>query len=122
MKNLSLAEQEFLKAFENIEVVEYVEDLRAYYDCEGKVYTFSASDYPSGDLWISIDRALYDTHDWQWLWVIDGKIVKRKPVYTRHFPLTPSDKGVKVVKYHASVVVEPHEESSDVEYYERRNS
>ena len=122
MKNLSSAEQEFLKAFENIKIVEHVDDLRAYYNEEGKVWTFAASAYPQGDKWIAIDRTLYETHDWHWLWVADGKIVERKPNYNYNFPLTRSDKGVKVVKYHASVVVEPHEEYQEVEYYERRNS
>lgn len=122
MKKTLSAEEEFLKAFENIEAVEHVEDLRAYYDAEGKVWTFAASAYPQGDQWIAIDRKLYETHDWHWLWVVDGKIVERRPNYNYYFPLTPSDKGVKVVKYHASVVVEPHEEYQEVEYYERRNS
>ena len=122
MKKTLSAEQEFLKAFENIEAVEQVDDLRAYYDSEGKIWTFAASSYPQGDQWIAIDRTLYETHEWQWLWVADGKIIERRPNYNYYFPLTRSDKGVKVVKYHASVVVESHEEYQEVEYYERRNS
>ena len=122
MKNLSLAEQEFLKAFENVEVVEHVDDLRAYYDDEGKVWTFAASGYPQGDCWITIDRELYNTHEWSHLYVIDGKIVERKPNYNYYFPLTTSDKGAKVVRYHANIVVEPYEDYEEVEYYDRRNS
>lgn len=122
MKKTLSAEEEFLQAFSSIQVIEYKDDLRAYYHENGKIWTFAASAYPPGDQWISIDRKLYETHDWHWLWVIDGKIVERKPNYNYYFPLTASNKGVKVVKYHASVVVEPHEEYNEVEYYERRNS
>ena len=117
MKNLSLAEQEFLKAFETIEPIEWVDDLRAYYDEDGKVTSFVGSGYPQGDNWIAIDRALYNTHDWTYLYVIDGKIVERKPTNNYYFPLTKSDKGVKVVRYHANVVVESHEDYEDIEYY-----
>ena len=122
MKNLSLAEQEFLKAFENIEPVEWEDDLRAYYNEDGKVTSFAGSGYPAGDNWIAIDRALYNTHEWAWLWVVDGKIVKREPSNNYYFPLTKSDKGVKVVIYHANIVVESHEDYDRVEYYAKRNS
>ena len=117
MTKILSAEEEFLLAFTFVTPVEHVDDLRAYYDDEGKVWTFAASGYPQGNNWISIDRELYNTHEWSHLWVIDGKIIERKPNYNYYFPLTKSDKGVKVVRYHANVVVESHEDYEDIEYY-----
>jgi len=121
MTKILSAEEEFLKAFDNIPVVETVEEYRAYYDEDGWVTGFTASGFPTGDNWIHIDRELYMTHNWRDLKVVDGKIVHEPPKYYYYFPLTKSDKGVKVVKYHASVVVESCEEYSEVEYYDRNN-
>lgn len=122
MKKTLSAEEEFFKALASVEEITYKEDLRAYFDQDGWVTAFTGSDYPPGDNWISIDKALYITGDWAWLRVINGKIVKQEPKYTHHFGLTKSDVGVKVVKYHASVVVESHEDYIDVEYYDSRNN
>ena len=120
-KTLS-AEEEFLQAFANINPTTVAEEYRAYYDKDGWIIGFTASGFPAGDNWIAIDRELYITHDWRDMRLVDGKITYIAPKISHHFSLTSSNKGVKVVKYHASVVVEPHEEYSQVEYYERRNS
>ena len=115
-------EQEFLAAFESFKPIVVVEDLRAYYDDDGWVYTFAGSGYPEGANWIAISRELYQTHNWQWLRLVNGKLIEQKPNFLYKFPLIKSDKGVKVVKHHASLVIEPHEEYKDVEYYDRRDN
>lgn len=117
-----LGEEEFLQAFSNIVPVTVIEDYRAYYDAEGCVTGFAGSGFPDGDNWISIDRELYITHNWTNLHVVDGKIVYIAPVYYYHFSLTRGTKGVKVVKYHAGLVVESDEEYTDIEYYDKRNN
>lgn len=122
MKKTLSAEEEFLKALSSIEEIKYKQDLRAYFDSDGWITAFTGSDYPTGDNWISIDKELYVTGDWAWLRIIDGKIVKQQPTLMHYFSLTASNTGVKVVKYHASVVVESYEDYSDVEYYDSRNS
>lgn len=122
MTKILSAEEELLQAFANIEPINIVEEYRAYYDDDGWITGFAASGFPEGDNWIAIDRELYVTHNWRDMRLVDGKITYIPPKHYYYFSLTPSDKGVKVVKYHASVVVEPHEEYSEVEYYERRNS
>ena len=121
MTKILSAEEEFLKAVNNILEVQVVEEYRAYYDEDGWITGFTASGFPEGDNWIHIDRELYITHNWRDLKLVDGKIVHVPPTYYHYFPLTKSDKGVKVVKYHASVVVEPHEEYNEVEYYDRNS-
>jgi hypothetical protein len=52
--------------------------------------------------------------------VVDGKICRVEPDYFHHFALTRSNKGVKVVRGHAGIVVE--DDYLETEYYERRNS
>ena len=122
MSKILSAEEEFLKAFETIEPIEWVEEYRAYYNHEGWVTGFAGSGFPDGDNWVTIDKELYQSDKWRYLRLVNGKLERQEPKIEYSFPLTPSDKGVKVVKYHASVVVEPYEEYSEVEYYERRNS
>jgi len=114
-------EAEFLQALElltdhPVASTEY----RAYYDADGCVTGFSGSGFPDGDNWIHISREIYILHDWNFLKVVDGKIIRVEPTYLHHFALTRSNKGVKVVKGHASIVVE--DDYLETEYYERRNS
>ena len=115
-------EADFLSAFTDIVQPVVPEDYRAYYDEDGWVTGFAGSGFPTGDNWIAINRDLYTTHEWNWLRVINGSIVKQQPVYTYHFSLTKSDKGVKIVKNHAGIVIEEGEEYTDIEYYDKRNN
>ena len=120
---MNRAEEEFLLAFANITPIEVVEEYRAYYDCEGKVIFYMANNFIETDLkWVSITREDYQAQDHQWMWVVDSKLVKRLPTYDHYFSLTRSDKGVKVVKNHAGLVLEPDETYKDVEYYDNRNN
>lgn len=121
MTNLSLADLEFLKAIESWQPPAIVEEYRAYYDNEGQVTGFAGSGFPIEGNWIPISRETYLAHNWQNLKVKDGKLIHVEPTYNHIFALTISDKGFKVVKNHAGIILEPAEEYSTVEYYERRN-
>lgn len=121
MTNLSPADLEFLKALEFWQEPEIVEEYRAYYDDEGRVLGFSGSGFPKDGNWIFISREVYITHDWQYYKVKDGQLIKEIPKFDHIFALTHSDKGYKVVKNHAGIILEPDEEYPHVEYYERRN-
>jgi hypothetical protein len=112
-------ESEFLQALSAISAIPAVEEYRAYYDTDGWVTGFSGSGFPDTDNWINISREMYVTHDWSCMRVVDGKICRVEPVYFHHFALTRSNKGVKVVKDHAGIVVE--DSYLETEYYERRN-
>lgn len=120
---MNRAEEEFLLAFANITPVEIVEEYRAYYDDSGKVAFYMANNFIDTDLkWVNITREEYQAQDHQWMWVVDSKLVRRLPTYDHYFSLTLSDKGVKVVKYHASLVLEPGETYDNVEYYTTRKN
>jgi hypothetical protein len=112
-------ESEFLQALTSITVSPIVEEYRAYYDADGWVTGFSGSGFPDTDNWINISREIYVTHDWSCMRVVDGKIFRVEPVYFHHFALTRSNKGVRVVKGHAGIVIE--DDYLETEYYERRN-
>lgn len=121
---MSPAEQELAKAFADIQPVKVVEEYRAYYDAEGWITGFAGSGFPENmDNWVHIPRELYVTHTWNHLRLIDGNIVKIEPNYNHYFALTKSNKGFKIVKGHAGIILEDHDNySGQVEYYEKRNS
>lgn len=121
MTNLSPADLEFLKAFESWQAPQVNEEYRAYYTNEGWVTGFAGSGFPNDGNWINIPRETYITHDWQNLKVVDGKLIRVEPVYNHVFALTTSNKGYKVVKNHAGIILESDEEYPTVEYYERRD-
>jgi hypothetical protein len=73
------AEEEFLLAFANLTPVEeVVGEYRAYYSSDGKVTFYMANNFIDTDLkWINISQEEYRAQDHQWMWVVDGKLVKR---------------------------------------------
>jgi len=121
-KNLmTTSEQELIRAFLDMEpFVPVNEEYRAYYDNDGWVTSFAASNFVEGK-WIHITKEVYNTQVYQWLRVVDGKLIKDIPVNRHVFQLTRSDKGVKVVKNHAGIVIESSEIYADTEYYDRTN-
>lgn len=116
-------ELEFLKGLISVEPIVVEEEYRAYYDDTDKILYTAANKFPeNNDNWISITKIQYQTLECQWLWQENGKIVERKPNYNYYFSLRPSTKGVKIVKDHAGIVVEPGEDYEDIAYYDKRNN
>ena len=116
-------DQEFLKGLMSVEPIIVKEEYRVYHDDDGKVLYVAAHKFPeNNDNWVEISRSQYQTLECQWLWIEKGQIVELKPTYKHHFSLTTSTKGVKIVKNHAGIVVEPAEEYPDVWYYDKRNN
>ena len=116
-------EIEFLKAMENFGSIIVKEEYRAYYDNDNKIVYLMANQFPDdNNNWISITKVQYQTLECQWLWIENSQIVERKPTYNHYFSLTPSAKGVKIVKNHAGIVVEQGEEYADIGYYDKRNN
>lgn len=115
-------EEEFIKAMNSIKPIVVKEEYRAYYDDNYKILYTMANQFPDDDdNWLTITKEQYQTLECQWLWVEKGQIVERKPDYNYYFSLRPSTKGVKIVKNHAGIVVEPGEEYPDVGYYDKIN-
>ena len=114
---------EFLKGLMSVEPIIVKEEYRAYYDESDKIIYTVANNFPENeDKWISITKLEYQTLECQWLWIEKGQIVERKPTYNYYFSLTPSTKGVKIVKNHAGIVIEQGEEYADIGYYDKRNN
>ena len=114
---------EFLKGLMSVEPIIVKEEYRAYYDESDKIIYTVANNFPENeDKWISITKLEYQTLECQWLWIEKGQIVERKPTYNYYFSLTPSTKGVKIVKNHAGIVIEQGEEHADIGYYDKRNN
>jgi hypothetical protein len=122
LTKLSPAELELHKAMMSIPpLIPVVEEFRAYYDTQGRVYAYHCTEFPKDDdNWVHISKEQFKEYHWANLRIIDGKLVKVDSTFKRHFPLTRSEKGVKVVKYHAGLIIDPAEEYSDVEYYDQR--
>ena len=91
-------------------------DQSALLNAENALHTSESNAYNN-----KITRAQYQTLECQWLWVEKGQIVERKPTYNHYFSLTLSTKGVKIVKNHAGIVIEPGEEYADIGYYDKIN-
>jgi hypothetical protein len=120
---MNQTEIEFIKAFQSISPIIVNEEYRAYYDDTGKILYTMANTFPeNNENWVPITKIEYQTLECQWLWVEKGQIVERKPTYNYYFSLTLSTKGVKIVKNHAGIVVEPGEKYTDVGYYDKRNN
>jgi hypothetical protein len=120
-KTLTLAEQEFLKAFKDIKPISIIEEYRAYYDNDGWVQFYAANKFPDVGTWVNISREQYVLQDHQWLRYVDGVLIKQLPTYSFKFALTRSDNGVKVVKNHAGIVLESGEAYAETEYYDTNN-
>ena len=116
-------ELEFLKGLMSVEPIVVKEEYRAYYDDTDKILYTAANQFPDdNNNWMPITKVQYQTLECQWLWLEKGQIVERKPNYNYYFSLHPSTKGVKIVKDHAGIVIEPGEEYPDVAYYDKRNN
>jgi hypothetical protein len=120
---MTTTEEEFIKAITSFKPIVVKEEYRAYYDNDDKIMYLMANQFPDdNNNWIPITKVQYQTLECQWLWLEKGQLVERKLTYNHYFSLTLSTKGVKIVKNHAGIVVEPGEEYTDVGYYDKRNS
>lgn len=120
---MTSTEEEFIKAMNSIELIVVKEEYRAYYNDDNKIMYLMANQFPDdNDNWLTITKEQYQTLECQWLWVEKGQIIEKKLTYNHYFSLTPSTKGVKIVKNHAGIVIESDEEYVNIAYYDKRNS
>lgn len=117
---MTTTEEEFIKAMLSIEPIVVKEEYRIYYTDDNKAMYVMANQFPAdNDNWLPITKEQYMTLDCQWLWIENNEIVERKPNYNHYFSLTPSTKGVKIVKNHAGIVIETDEDYTDIGYYDK---
>lgn len=94
-------------------------EYRLHYNNNGDIVMCSMADHPESTQYVVVDKNTYDNY-FRYI-VVDGKLklVVSNPEYRAR--LQKSTKGFKVVKNHASLLVEPAEEYTDIEYYEPTN-
>jgi hypothetical protein len=96
-------------------VLEY----RLYYDTNGKPISMSSHNHPAGD-YIVIPKDVYDRANYNYR-VVNGKLESLDQSTTFRVQLRKSTSGMPVVAGHASLPIEPNEEYTDIEYYDRNN-
>jgi hypothetical protein len=98
-------------------------EFRLYYDDEGKITMFAESSHPEGNNYIVLtDPGEFHCTNTLLLRVKDGKLIKIDPVVKSKPGLQRSNKGQRVVKGIAALMLLPTEEYTDVEYYDLKTN
>jgi hypothetical protein len=113
-------ELEFLEAMQKFEVIiEEPREYRLHYDdITGGIYLCTMQNHPKDTKYLIVDERTYlEYYKYQ---VVNGqlKIIDIDPGY--RVQLTSSDRGYRVVKDHAGIILE-NETYKDIEYYDNTN-
>ena len=115
-------EQNFLEALANIHWSPPHEEFRAYYREDGWVEFLTGSGFPDVGHYIRITKDEYiNNPTWANLKVVNGHLVKVDIRPRFRVQLHKSNTGFRVVKGHASLLLDPEETYDTVEYYAKRN-
>ena len=111
-------ELEFLEAMQKFEVIiEEPREYRLHYDdIIGGIYLCTMQNHPKDTKYLIVDERTYlEYYKYQ---VVKGKlkIIDIDPGY--RVQLTSSDRGYRVVKDHAGIILE-NETYKDIEYYDK---
>jgi hypothetical protein len=115
------SESELLKALNALvhtedEPIEY----RLHYNESGNIYLCTMVQHPESTQYIVVDKKTYDAyHRYR---VINGKLENIVQNNGLVLQLIKSDKGYKVVKNNAALLIEENETYLNIEYYDRRNN
>lgn len=115
-------EQKFWDEFNSLlnPTTETQVEYRLYYDINGDIILCSMHEHPEFGDYIVVDKTIYDNY-FQYR-IVDNRLIKMSQLAEYHARLKKSSKGFTVVKNHASILVEPDEKYTDIEYYEPRNN
>jgi hypothetical protein len=110
------SESELIKALKAltplpIPKIEY----RLHYDIDGNIIAGTTTEHPDTTDYLVVSKAVYNEY---YLYrVVNNQLEKidNRPKY--RVQLKSSTQGYAVVKNHASLVLEPNEEYTDIEYY-----
>ena len=96
-----------------------VAEHRWYYDSDGTICQCSVISHPPGDNYIVVPGDIYNDYN---NYTIKNNEPKRKPknLGILKFGLFKSSTGQPVVKNNASLVIEDHEDYTEIEYYDAR--
>jgi hypothetical protein len=110
-------ELEFLEAMQKFEVIiGEPREYRLHYDITGGIYLCTMQNHPKDTKYLIVDERTYlEYYKYQ---VVKGKlkIIDIDPGY--RVQLTSSDRGYRVVKDHAGIILE-NETYKDIEYYDK---
>lgn len=96
-------------------------EFRIYYNDDGNITMCTTSDHPESLQYIVVNQDQFNNY-YKYK-VVDNKLVEIKKAIAVASPLVKSDRGFRVVKNHAALLLEESESFNPVEYYEpRRNS
>ena len=100
-------------------IVEEPIEYRIHYNVAGEITQCTMQNHPQDSTYIVVTKEEYDTY--YYYTVVDGKLKKidRTPNYS--VQLKKSTTGYKVVKNHAGLILEPHEDYNEIEYYDRNS-
>lgn len=115
-------EEEFLAALASFgEIVPDPIEYRLHYNELGDITMCSYQNHPSGTQYLVVDQEIYDNYTQYRINVEQKKL--EKVVYNPRIivKLKKSDSGYPVVKNHAGLVIESHENYKDIEYYDSVN-
>ena len=115
-------EEEFLQAYNSFpKIIDEPVEYRIHYDTSGRITMCSMQKHPENTQYLIVDRETYDNY---FRYTVN---VKRK--HLEKIALDPgisvqlkkSNHGYPVVKNHAGIILEKHEDYTDVEYYDTNN-
>jgi hypothetical protein len=115
------SESELIKALSQMvvtpdEQIEY----RLHYNESGEIYLCTMVQHPDSTQYVVVDKTTYDMY-YKYR-VVNGlleKIVQHNGLITY---LIKSNKGYRVVKNNAALLIEDDETYPDIEYYDRKNN
>ena len=102
------------------EVIPPVIEYRIHYDELGQITMCSMVDHPDNTRYIVVDVETYENYFRYH--VVNGNLVKIEHDAGYRVKLKKSDKGFKVVKNNAGLLLEDLETHSNTEFYEYRNN
>lgn len=97
-------------------VIEY----RLHYNESGDIFMCSMQSHPDSTQYIVVTKDQYERY-FRYR-VVEGKLELIPQNIAIRTPFVKSTKGFRVVKNHASLLLQDNEEYSDIEYYDTRNS
>jgi hypothetical protein len=115
------SESELLKALNSMIVTEDEPiEYRLHYNELGDIYLCTMVQHPESTQYVVVDKETYDMY--YRYHVVNGvleKIVQNNGLVSR---LIKSNKGYRVVKNNAALLLEENETYPDIEYYDRRTN
>jgi hypothetical protein len=114
------SESELIKALQNMVVtVDPPIEYRLHYNDRGDIVMCTMQQHPESTDYLVVTKEQYDLY--HRYCVVKGKLTLIEHDAGLRVALVTSDRGFKVVKNHAALLLENEETFKDIEYYDYRN-